>query len=423
MGTSSAGARRPKVCMVGYSGSPAALPPMLNEGVSLAAAGFEVEALCIGSAREATRPEAHAPGFTTRPFEVRTRGFFHRTFGDATSNHPSLAAVQYALSYAEYLAKATALAFRSRADLYQAHDLPALPPALLAGRLRARPVVYRAHELWSEASPGVPVPWFWRWLDGALVPRCDAVVTPDENRSRIYREEFGARREPLTVRNCPPYRAPVESRVLRDELARRGVAASTIVLYQGLVDSMRCIEEIAEASRQFADGVVLVIMGSGFGPWARSAERLSGHDRIVVLPRVPYEDLPAYTASADVGILLYRNNCRNNFFCAPNKVFEYMMMGLPVVAPSFPGMRKLVEGEGLGICVDPAQPGEIAAAVNRLAADPGRRSRMRANALRRSRELYNWESEFRPLLAAYRALLGDADGAAAGRGEPREAAW
>jgi glycosyltransferase involved in cell wall biosynthesis len=232
------------------------------------------------------------------------------------------------------------------------------------------------------------------------------VVTPDEHRGRIYREEYGALRPPLTVRNCPPYRPPLESTRLRDELDRRAMSFSTIVLYQGLVDSMRCIEEIAEATRSFDDGVVLVILGRGFGAWADPASRLRGYERIVILPRVPYDELAPYTASADIGILLYRNDCRNNYYCAPNKVFEYMMMGLPIVAPAFPGMVPLVEGEDVGVCVNPADPKEIAAAVNELARNGEARRRMKANGLRLAKERYCWQIEFGPLLDRYRALLG-----------------
>jgi glycosyltransferase involved in cell wall biosynthesis len=225
---------------------------------------------------------------------------------------------------------------------------------------------------------------------------------------RPGREEFGADPPPLTVRNCPPFRAPIRSSRLRDELTRRGIVCETIVLYQGLVESGRCIEEIAEATRRFDEGIVLVIVGDGFGKWSDPATALAGYDRIVVLPRVPYEELPSFTASADVGILLYRNDCRNNYYCAPNKVFEYMMMGLPVIAASYPGMRALVEGEAVGLCVDPGSPTEIAAAVNRIAADRQGRARMSANGLRLSVERYNWESEFGALLERYRSLTAPA---------------
>jgi len=400
--------------MLTYCESPAELPPLVNEGVSLASAGFDVEAICLTGATPRAVIEEHVTGFRTRRLRLRVRTLFHSLLGRGT-RHRVLAAVQHPLSYLEYVAKAFVLALRSGADVYEANDLPPLLPAVLAAKTRGKPVVYRAHELWPEARARVPFAWFWRLMERWLVARCDEVVTPEENRSLIYERELGARRPPLTVRNCPPYRPPIESRRLRDELERRGIACSTIVLYQGLVDSMRCIEEIAEATRRFDDGSVLVIVGSGHGKWAEPARALAAYQRIVVLPRVPYEELPPYTASADIGVLLYRNDCRNNYYCAPNKLFEYMMMGVPVIAADYPGMVPLVEGEGVGVCVDPGAPEMIAAAVNRLAGDPDARARMKANGLRLTRDRYNWTVEFEPLLRRYRSLAGGGVAPAAGR--------
>ena len=404
MTTDSPSTRKRKVCMTTYTDSYFGIPPMFNEGVSLARAGFEVESFGLAPGSASASSEEHVPGFTTRRFPVRSRNFFHAIFGHATRGR-GFPIVRYLLSYVEFVLKTTAHAWRSRADLYEAHDLPALLPMMMAAKLRGRPIAYHAHELWSEASAEDRFARVWRLLDRALVPHCDLVVTPEENRSRILHEEFGAKQPPLTVHNCPTYRPPIESTRLRDELARRGVAASTVVLYQGLIDSRRCIEEIAEATRHFEDGVVLVMLGPGYGRWANPAAVLAGYDRIVVLPPVPYEELLQYTASADVGILLYRNDCRNNYYCAPNKVFEYAMTGVPVIAADYPGIKALVEGEAIGSCVNPDEPAEIAAAVNRIALDPENRARMRANGLRATRERYNWESEFRPLLERFEALL------------------
>jgi glycosyltransferase involved in cell wall biosynthesis len=392
-----------KICMLAYWDSPTALPPMFNHAVSLAAAGFEVEMICLAPQSATAVHEVQAPGFRVTQLRIRTRRVFFALLGPGTL-HRSLAALQYALSYVEFVTKALAAAFRSRAAVYEANDLPPLLPAVVAARLRGKPVVYRAHELWSEATPHVRFASFWRLMERSLVPRCDHVVTPEENRSRIYEEELGARRPALTVRNCPPYRSPIESTRLRDELTRRGTRWSTIALYQGLVDSMRCVEEIAEATRLFDDGVVLVVIGSGFGRWANPAAALAAYERIVVLPPVRYEDLLPYTASADIGILLYRNDCRNNYYCAPNKLFEYMMMGLPMIAADYPGMKPLVEGEGVGVCVDPASPRAIAAAVNRLAADRDGRARMKVKGLQLSRDRYNWAVESTALLRLYRSL-------------------
>ena len=398
-----AAARQRRICMLVYWDTPTSLPPMVNHGVSLAAAGFDVELICLAPHAPNASAEAPVPGVRITRLHIRSRRLFHALFGKATAFR-GLAAVQYVASYVEFLTKAVVAALRSRADAYEANDLPPLLAALIAAKLRGKPVVYRAHELWSEASPHVRFAAFWRFMERALVPRADYVVTPEENRSRIYEVELGARRPPVTVRNCPPYRPPVVSHRLRDELSRRGIRCSTIVLYQGLVDSARCIEEIAEATRSFDDGAVLVIMGTGYGKWTSPATALAGYERIVVLPPVPYDELVPYTASADIGILLYRNDCRNNYYCAPNKLFEYMMMGLPMIAADYPGMQPIVQGGEVGVCVDPESPQAIAAAVNRLAADPDRRERMRQNGLRLAKDRYNWELESVPLLQLYGSL-------------------
>lgn len=402
--TSPAERRRTKVCLATYAESYLPVPPMFNEGVSLAREGFEVEALGITSSHVPATPEAHTPGFYTRRFRVHTRSLFHVAFGRVVRGR-GFPVLRYLLSYLEFVTKTIIYAWRSRADIYEAHDLPALLPLVVTAKLRGKPVAYHAHELWSETSAEDRFAGVWRLLDRALVPRCDLVVTPEENRSRILKEEFGAKHEPLTVRNCPPYQVPFQSDRLHDELRRRGMAFSTIVLYQGLIDSRRCIEEIAKATRHFDDGILLVIIGPGFGKWANPVSTLAGYDRVVVLPPVAYEDLLSYTASAHIGMLLYRNDCRNNYYCAPNKVFEYTMMGVPVIAPDYPGIKRFVEGEGVGICVDPENPTEIAAAVNRMARDPAARARMRAAGLSATRERYNWEEEFRPLLRRFRLLL------------------
>jgi glycosyltransferase involved in cell wall biosynthesis len=397
-------ASRRKLCMATYTDSYMGLPPMYHEGLSLAGAGVEVLGLGLAKASASASVEEHVPGFTTRRFPVRSRNLFHALFGDAAPG--GLPVVRYLLSYAEFTLRTAVAALRSRADVYEAHDLPALPPMMLAAKLRRRPIAYHAHELWSEASAEDRFARFWRAVDHVLVPRCDLVVTPEENRSRILHDEFGAKQPPLTIPNCPPYRPPIESTKLRDVLARRGVKASTIVLYQGLVDSRRCLEEIAEATRHFADGVVLVIIGPGYGKWANPAAVLAPYERIVVLPPVPYQELSSYTASADVGILLYRNDCRNNYYCAPNKVFEYAMMGVPLIAPDYPGIKALVESERMGLCVDPLDPPAIAAAVNRIALDRELWSTLRGNGLRATRERYNWDCVSRPLVERLSTLAG-----------------
>ena len=222
MTTAPRAARTRRICMLVYGDSPTGLPPMVNTAVSLAGAGFDVELICLAPHSSPATPEVQVPGARITRLRIRSRRLFHALFGTATALR-GVAAVQYVASYLEFVTKAVVAALRSRADVYEANDLPPLLPAVVAAKLRGKPVVYRAHELWSEATPNVRFAPFWRFMERSLVPRCDYVVTPDENRSRIYEVELGARRPPITVRNSPPYRPPIASSRLRDELRRREV--------------------------------------------------------------------------------------------------------------------------------------------------------------------------------------------------------
>ena len=156
-------------------------------------------------------------------------------------------------------------------------------------------------------------------------------------------------------------------------------------------------------------GIVLVLVGGGFKDWQAPDSIVNVLNKVVVVPRVPYEELREYTASADIGVLFYRNDCRNNYYCAPNKVHEYMMMGLPVITCDYPGIKKIVEQENVGLCVNPEQPKAIAEAIHTLVRNQELYHRMKQNCLRVSRDIYNWENEAQKLYTEYVRILKPKD--------------
>jgi glycosyltransferase involved in cell wall biosynthesis len=391
------------ICAITYLSRPDHLPPLYNAARSLVEDGCRIEA--FGTVRKIGKKphEVIAPGFTFSRVDLRSRTLFYRLPGRLRSNI-LLAGMQYLFSYLEYNARTILKARKCRPDLVEAHDLPALPCAWLISRIRRRPLVYRAHELWAEMGADVRFAGFWRMLEKLFIRGADLVVVPEPNRARIYLEEYGARELPLVVANCPPLRSSPGGAAFEDLFAGRGQRPSCVVLYQGLISTDRCIEEIVESAGQFQPGISLAMIGHGVDAWRDPPARLPEGSPIVHVPHVPYDQLAAYTASAHIGLLFYRNTCRNNFYCAPNKLYEYMMMGLPVVTCRYPGLVDFVEGQEIGLCVDPGNPGEIAGAVNRIAGDPALRERMRENCLRLAGSRWNWENEYPRLRAAYAAL-------------------
>lgn len=397
-------ARGKKICMISYNAEPSYIPNMYNAGLYFAKAGCEVESIHISVEPGQRGRESFTDGFMAMRFFLATRYFFHSKYGLAPSNIV-IAGLQYFFSYAEFIIKAAWWGWKSRADLYEAHDLPALLPALVASKLRRVPIVYHAHELYSEMHSRVRFAGFWRGLERLLVPFVTQIVTPEINRSHIYVTEFGRNIEPLTIKNCPRYRHPIRTSKIREYLAAKQIECSTIVLYQGLFDTSRCIQELILATEFFNEGIILVLIGSGFKDWQDPETRIGNAKRVVLMPRVPYDELFAYTASADIGVLFYRNDCRNNYYCAPNKVHEFMMMGLPVVTCDYPGIKSIVEREEVGICVNPENPLEIARAINSLSEDRQLYERMQRNGLVLSLEKYNWEVEFAKLSDYYDELF------------------
>jgi glycosyltransferase involved in cell wall biosynthesis len=119
---------------------------------------------------------------------------------------------------------------------------------------------------------------------------------------------------------------------------------------------------------------------------------------------VPHEKVWSYLQDADVGLLLYYP-VPNSIWSRPNKLFEYMMAGLPVVASNMPGWREFIEGHECGLCVDPLDPKQIPEAIEFLITHPEEARRMGKNGRRAVLEKYNWETEGQKLLDLYEVLL------------------
>jgi glycosyltransferase involved in cell wall biosynthesis len=128
---------------------------------------------------------------------------------------------------------------------------------------------------------------------------------------------------------------------------------------------------------------------------------LGMEERVRMTDPVPPEALLSYTAGADLGVIPYRPVGLNNYYCTPNKLFEYMTAGLPVVASRLPELVRFVEGLRIGRTFDPDKPEEIASAVNRVLADRGEREAMRERAIEASRRLH-WDAQVEGLLRLYR---------------------
>jgi glycosyltransferase involved in cell wall biosynthesis len=266
------------------------------------------------------------------------------------------------------------------------------------------PLVYDSHELWTEQASLVERPFiraFWCWLERRLISRVDHTIAVSASIGGILAERYGLERVTI-LRNLPPSRPPLRSNRIRSEL--RLAEDCVILLYQGgfLTDN-GLSEQIAAMAA--VDSAALVLIGSGpVEEQLRQQVADAGlTERVHFLARVPFPALHEYTCSADVGLCLIKPSGSSFYYSLPNKLFEYMQAGLPILACESPEIRAVMEETGAGQMVDPADVDAIGRHLRELVSDPELRKRYSAASLR-SAPSYTWEKDAEKLVSLYSSL-------------------
>lgn len=295
-------------------------------------------------------------------------------------------------------------------DVWHAHDLPgliAVGPRVHTGTA----LVYDSHEIFLEAGTATRLPGPVRRLLSAyerrLVRRVDAMVTVNEAYAGVLEKRLSPRRT-VIVRNCPPRWQPVAPGPpgLR---ASAGVPdGDRLILYHGSLAADRGIEQsVAALSEPGMEGAHLVLLGFG------STDRLgidgaAGADRVHRVEAVSPTELLGWVAEADVDVMPLQRSSLNHWLCTPNKLWESLAAGVPVVVSDFPVMSKIVMDDPLGplgaVC-DPADPASLAAAIRSVLDRPtAERAEVRIRCRTAALERWNWETEAARLIDLYADL-------------------
>jgi glycosyltransferase involved in cell wall biosynthesis len=303
------------------------------------------------------------------------------------------------------------------ADLYHAFGILTIAVAsdLAADarrRGRAGRVVYDVIDVILDSNnySRVPRPILatYRVRERRWVRRADAVVTVNDPIADHLERIWSLRIRPTILLNCQPRWLPPDPRpdLIR---ATAGIPPERrIVLFLGRLGRERGLEEAAEAVLAVPDAALVML---GFGPWA---EQLRARDaepsfagRHYTLPAVHPDDVPAWTASADVSIIAVPANSLNQRLSTPNKFWESLTAGTPiVVGRDLEVMRGIVERDRLGAIADPADPADLARGLAEvLDQSPSELAAMRERAITVTRERYNWETAVIDYLALVERLV------------------
>jgi glycosyltransferase involved in cell wall biosynthesis len=299
------------------------------------------------------------------------------------------------------------------ADLVHAMAYMGIPIGLDLGRRDEAPVVYDARDIYVHARNIARLPGFARRLFGAIERRwaraAARVVTVNRPYAEVMQRSFGGPM-PAIVMNCSSRRPPPSPDAPRRFHEALGLApADRVVLYHGGLAPDRGIEQLIDALPLLAADVHLCLLG--YGPLQAelqaAAARPEHAGRLHVLPAVPPNELLDWVGAANVVAMPIQPTTLNHRLTTPNKLFEAMAAGVPVVASDLPGMAPIVAETGCGVVCDPTDPAAIAEAIRSIFALPAaEREAMSQRALAAAAGPYSWEAQVEVLLDEYGRLTG-----------------
>jgi len=388
-----------------------------REARALAEAGYSVSLMCLSGTTGSgdLHPDVHVT--LERPTATKTLpgGVPAGSSGGIRSIGP-LRRIEWLAAYIRNLRQwgRLVVAAVGPVDGWHLHDLPSLVAILpLVGD--SVPVVYDSHEIFIESGTAhmlpSPIRSLLRAYEKRLVSRVAAMVTVNDSLANVLGKRYRPRRL-VVVHNCTDRWDPAASAT--DKLrAAAGIPPSTpVILYLGGLGPARGIEQLALSLLEPGlEAAHLVLLGPSehSARYQSLAEDPRWRERVHILEPVAPADLPLWVHSADVGGILIQATTLNHRLSTPNKLFECLAAGVPVVVSDFPSMRRIVTADPsgwLGAVCDPADVHAVATALRSiLDLDVADRSALRDRCLAAAHHRWNWATEAEKLTVLYGELL------------------
>ena len=368
-----------------------------KEAQALRNAGFSCSAVCWIKDDASLPPEVEMEG-------VDVQRFFFRPRSQRLANLPG--------RYLDLRRTTRELSNRlvgTQPDLLVPHDLEVLSAGIRAARRRGVPVVYDAHEDWpsmvgetSRLEGALSA-----FLERRLCRHVSAVVTPSEMITDRFRG-WGVRAE--TLHNSP-YRKDAGSLPTEGEVASArsvlGLREAFVVGYVGTLAPNRGLETTIEALASLEGDVRFLVVGGPETEARRLEELARAHgvgERVRFLGRVPRAEVARHTALFDVAVVLPPPRSRNYLTTLPNKAYDYMAAGVPILASDLPSLRRtLVEEARCAIAVSP-DPASVRTALDRLRGSPDRRKELGRNGRDAFLHRYCWDLQEEKFLRLLREV-------------------
>ncbi len=308
---------------------------------------------------------------------------------------------QGALFYACFNIRLFWLLLFTKADVYHSNDLDTLLPNYLVSKIKNKPLIYDTHEYFL----GVPeiqnrpfVKKVWSTIEHFIFPKLKTIITVNNSIADLYKKDYG--KELLVVRNIPPRK---EVKQIKERKDLNIPSDKKIVILQGAgINVDRGAEELLEALALSQD-LVLYIVGTG-DVLPKLKQRASKQDlkgKVFFIGRVPYEEMMQYTFNADVGVTLDKDTNINYRFSLPNKIFDYMKAGIPVLASNLKEVANIVNTYNVGVVISNHSPKTILNGIHEAIA----KKEIYGSNGKKAIETISWDNDVEKVKNVYKKII------------------
>ena len=372
---------------------------VLREAQSLASNGYEVTVFATEGGK--FEEEEHIGRITVKRLRVKNYALIHLKFWKA-----------YTVFY-----KLVKILSAEQASVYHSHDADTLLMCFLAAKKNKAKLVYDFHEYWRAKNyfsknffeflwTRLVKKYEYRLVEKMIAPRADALITVNDSLAEEFKKDYRIKKNPVVLFNTPSY---VPQNRLVPSLLRHKIGArkdDRLILFLGGLNRNRGLDNLVRSLDYLGQEFKTVFIG--YGPLRDKISEMGKagkyRGRVFVLEAVPSAEVPRWASGADLGIAPIQNATWSYFHSSPNKVFEYLMAGLPIACSAFPEMKRIVEENNVGATFDPESPKDIARAIKDIFSSEIGYEKMKENAYKAAKEKYNWETEEKKLLEIYQKL-------------------
>jgi glycosyltransferase involved in cell wall biosynthesis len=306
------------------------------------------------------------------------------------------------IRFLQYNFFAAEIGAKLKADIYHAVDADVLTAAHRAAVKTGGKLIYEARELYTELEPikgRKTVKAIWEAVEKKYIGKADYVYTINHSIADELSKRYGITK-PDVIRNVAKLPEKLDPVNLHEKY---NIPESfKIIIYQGVIRSGQGLMYSLDIVKNI-ENAVLIMLGSGHleDSLKEKIALLDLENKVILPGRVPPEVLLNYTAGADVGLLLMEDVALNNKLALPQKVFQYLVAGIPQIVSPMPEIAGFVKSENTGLVVPLDDSQKAAELIKELLYDNNRIIELKDNCVKSS-EVNNWDVEAKKLEDIYK---------------------